>query len=207
LSVGRSRHMFSEIQDFGLILISLAALGFIVTDAFKTGLYWRVPDMYRNNPDKIFHYVSNAFLTIFALLSVLGLVFFNLNIYFSQDPFINIFNNFFKDLGFTNKTYIVASILSCFYILFYIFVFMLGVSSRYLNDIWINVFISNEEKPRVFKGFISETDDFFFFEKEEGILVEAIRKDKIERIESIYTTSSFRKEWNGLLNRLRKRSN
>ncbi len=198
--------MFSEIQDFGLILISLAAFGFIVTDAFKTGLHWRVPDMYRNNSEKIFHYVSNAFLTVFALLSVLGIVFFIFNYYFPQDPFVTIFNNSFKKLGFTNEIYPVAIVLSWFYTIFYMIAVILGISSRYLNDIWINVFISNEENPIVFKGFISETEDFFFFEKEEGILVEAIRKDKIERIESIFTTSSFRRDWNSLLNRLRKRS-
>ena len=60
--------MFSELQDYGIILISIAFFGFMVSNAFRTGLYLFNKTTYRNNIEKIFRYIIIAIFGLFFML-------------------------------------------------------------------------------------------------------------------------------------------
>ncbi len=189
--------MFSEFQDYGLILVFLAAFGFIVSDAFKVGRYWGIPDLYRSNIEKIFHYISNAIISFVVIFIIFLLVL----IKNSKNPSMVFITSYFQKLGLTEESYIMLFYLSIFIMSVYAFAFYLGLFFRYMKAIWVNVFICGEErKPRKFSSLITESKDFFFFEKENSLLWEAIRKDQIIRMETILAPSQFQKDLSNYIN-------
>lgn len=190
--------MFSEFQDYGLILVFLAAFGFIISDAFKIGRYWGIPDLYRSNIEKIFHYISNAIISFVVFFFIFLLVL----IKYSKDPSIIFITSYFQKLGITEESYIMLFFLSIFIMFVYGSAFYLGLFFRYMKAIWVNVFISGEERmPRKFSSLITESKDFFFFEKENSLLWEAIRKDQIIRMETIMSPSKFQIDLSNYLNK------
>ena len=96
---------------------------------------------------------------------------------------------------------------SIYYIIFYCIVFTLGLFSRYNSMLRTNVYLKGKNEPVKFVSLITETDDFFFFEKE-GLrlnLWEAIRKDDIVRIETITAPTRFNIMGEKLINWIRKK--
>ncbi len=193
--------MFPELQDYGLIFVSLAVFGFIILDIFKTGQYWGIPDFYKSNIEKFFHYVSTAVLFLSFALVFIGLAISSPNQENAITKFVKgIFTIFdkFRELGilsddsYTIVVKIVAfsSFFAFLYILLYGFVFFSGLYIRLGSAIQLNVFLKEKNEPIKFTSLITESDDFLFFIKNEGInLWEAIRKDDIVRIETVKARS------------------
>lgn len=190
--------MFPELQDYGLIFLLLAVFGFIVLDIFKTGQQWGIPNFYKSNIEIFFHYISTAILVLSFIFVFIGLALGSPNPDNVITKFIkDIFNLFDKmhELGFISdgsimiigKILVYSTIFAFFYIMLYVVVFYLGIYFRISSAIQLNVFFKdNQSNPKKFSGFITETDDFFFFLKNEGInLWEAVRKDDIAGIETI----------------------
>jgi len=190
--------MFPELQDYSLIFVSLAVFGFIVLDIFKTGQYYGIPNFYKSSVEKIFHYISTAILVLSFTLVLMGLFISAPD----QENAITIFiKEFFSivdkihELGIlTDENYIVlvkiftfAFLLAFMYIILYGVVFYLGVYFQIISAIKLNVFVKgNPSEAKTFSSLITESDDFFFFKKNEGInLWEAIRKDDVARFETI----------------------
>jgi len=106
------------------------------------------------------------------------------------------------------KFFIYSAFFSFYYIIFYCIVFILGLFSRYNSMLRTNVYLQGKKEPIKFVSLITETDDFFFFEKE-GLqlnLWEAIRKDDIVRVETITGQSRFNIMGEKLVNGMRKKS-
>lgn len=80
-----------------------------------------------------------------------------------------------------------AFLLASVYIILYIIVFYLGFYFQIMDTIKLNVFLKdNPSEAKPFSCLITESDDFFFFKKNEGMnLWEAIRKDDVVRFETI----------------------
>lgn len=188
--------MFSELQDFGLIIIFLSAFGFIVVDAFRIGRYWGIPDLYRSNIERIFHYLSIAILAIIGVI----FVFTFLIAKYPSDFIVRNVSIFFLKLGLTDENYITLFSLSFMYLFFYSIAFLLGMGFSYLRAIWIDVSFleKGEVKTKTFAGLITESNDFYFFEKEDNMLWEAIRKNDIIRMERIRKSSRFIRDFKKL---------
>lgn len=190
--------MFPELQDYGLIFLLLAVFGFIVLDIFKTGQQWGIPNFYKSNIEIFFHYVSTAILVLSFIFVLIGLALSSPNPDNVITKFIiDIFNIFDKihELGLISdgsimmigKILVFSTFFAFLYIFLYFVVFYLGVYFRISSAIQLNVFLKdNQSNHKKFSGLITETDDFFFFLKNEGInLWEAVRKDDIAGIETI----------------------
>lgn len=126
--------MLSELQDYGLIFILLAVFGFIILDIFKTGQYWGIPDFYKSNIEKFFHYISTAILFLSFSLVFLVLTISSPNqenaITKFAKSFLTIFDKF-HELGIlTNDSYalvvrvvVFSSFFLPFFISFYILLY------------------------------------------------------------------------------------
>lgn len=198
--------MFPELQDYGLIFVSLAVFGFIILDIFKTGQYWGIPNFYKSNIEKFFHYfhyVSTAILFLSFSLVFIGLSISSPNQENTITKFIKGFFTVFDKIhesGFVSdgsytivlKIFAISSFFAFIYIILYFIVFFSGIYLQLGSAIQLNVFLRNQIEPKKFAGFVSESDDFFFFLKINGInLWEAIRKEDIERIETIKARSQL----------------
>lgn len=199
--------MFPDLQDYGLIFISLAVFGFIILDIYNTGKYWSIPDFYKSNIEKFFHYISIAILVLSFSLVIIGWVITASNqgniITESVKEFFYTFKKMYE-IGIISeesyiaslKIYIFASYVAVVYIIAYIFIFLFGLFIHYLRTIQLNVFLVGKSEPIKFAGLLSESDDFFYFLKMGGInLWEAIRKDDISRIETVHAPSQY-ENWN-----------
>jgi len=195
--------MFPELQDYGLIFVSLAVFGFIILDIFKTGQYRGIPNFYRTTVEKFFHYVSTA---ILALSFILVLIWLSLTAQNRENAiaefikaFFDIFDKYHElgiisDEGYSVaiSIFALASLFAFIYIILYILIFYMGICYRTMNTIQLSVFLRNRSEPIKFSGIIAESDDFFFFLKKEGFnLWEAIRKDDITRIDAIKVHSAL----------------
>jgi hypothetical protein len=195
--------MFPDLQDYGLIFVSLAVFGFIILDIFKTGQYWGIPNFYKSNIEKFFHYVSTAILFLSFSLVFIGLALSSPNQENTITKFIKGFFTVFdkihesgivSDGSYTIvlKIFAISSFFAFIYIIIYFIVFFSGIYLQLGKAIQLNVFLRDKSEPVKFAGFVSESDDFFFFLKMNGInLWEAIRKEDIARIETIKTRSQL----------------
>lgn len=184
--------MFTDIQleDYGLILLALAAFGFIVSDAYNMGRYWGIP-INRNDIEKVFHYIANGIIAIVVIFVMF--LYFIIN--YPISPVTVDFTSYIQKVGITSDIllglFYFTLIYSVLYILTFLVGFYLSLVFHYIKALWINVyFIDNTNKK--FAGFITESKDFFFFQKDE-LLWEAIRKDRIMRIETIKDKSRIEK--------------
>ncbi len=173
-----------ELQDYGLILLALAAFGFIVSDAFKIGRCWGIP-IYRNNIEKVFHYISNAIIAIVSIFFIF--LYFIIN--HPKSPLIVNFASYILKIGITENILIGLLYFTFFYSVFYILAVTAGAYMHmifhYFKKIWIHVYLIDYSEPRKFAGLITESKDFFFFQKDDIALWEAIKKDQIVRMETI----------------------
>lgn len=195
--------MFPELQDYGLIFVSLAVFGFIILDIFKTGQYRGIPNFYRTTVEKFFHYVSTAILALSVILVLIGISLTAPNRENTIAEFIkgffDIFDKFHEfgivsDEGYSVaiNIFALASLFAFIYIILYAIIFYMGIYYRIINTIQLSVFLRNRSEPIKFAGLITESDDFFFFLKKEGFnLWEAIRKDDITRIDTIKVHSAL----------------
>jgi hypothetical protein len=195
--------MFPELQDYGLIFVSLAVFGFIILDIFKTGQYRGIPNFYRTNVEKFFHYVSTAILALSFILGFIGLCLTAPNQENAIAEFVKGFFNIFdkihefgiiSDEGYSIaiKIFVLALLFSIIYISLYVIIFYMGMYYRVIRTIQINVFLRNRSEPIEFASLVTESDDFLFFLKKEGFnLWEAIRKDDITRIDVIKVDSTL----------------
>lgn len=185
--------LFDILEDYGLILLALAAFGFMVSDAFKMGRYWGIP-IYRNDIEKVFHYISNA-ITAIIVIFVMFLYFL---INYPKNLLIENFGTYIQKVGITENILIGLFYFTFIYIIFYIFAigvgFWLSTIFHYIKALWINVYLIDNKEPKKFAGFITESKDFFFFQKNE-LLWEAIRKDQIVRIETIQAKGRINEDW------------
>ena len=190
--------MFPELQDYGLIFAFLAVFGFIVSDIFRTGQYYGIPNFYKSSVEKILHYISTAILVLSFILVFMWLSILSPNKENAITKFVNELISIVGEiieigiLGGENYIVIVqifrsASLLAFFYIFLYAVVFYFGSFFQMASIIKFNVFLkSNPSEAKPFSSLIAESDDFFFFLKNNGTnLWEAIRKDDVERFERI----------------------
>lgn len=198
--------MFPELQDYGLIFVSLAVFGFIVLDIFKTGQYYGIPNFYKSNVEKFFHYISTAILVLSFALILMELFISapnqeNAITKFIQElfSFIDKMREFgiISDENYTAliKIFAFTSLLAIMYILLYIVVFYFGVYFQIISEFKLNVFLKDSPREaKAFSNLITESDDFFYFKKNDGInLWEAIRKDDVVRFERIKGRSRLEK--------------
>ena len=90
------------------------------------------------------------------------------------------------------KVFAFSAFFAFNYIILYSILLALGIFSRFNSMLRTNVYLKGKTEPIRFVNLITETNDFFFFEKEEGInLWEAIRRENIERIETIKSSTKF----------------
>ncbi|MGB8217785.1 MAG: hypothetical protein WCE94_10840 [Candidatus Methanoperedens sp.] len=189
--------MFTDIQlqDYGLILLAFAAFGFIVSDAFKMGRSWGIP-IYRNDIEKIFHYISNAISAIIVIFVVI--LYFVLK-YF-QSPLIKDFISYIQTVGITETfiegLFFFTLIYSVLYISAVIAGLYMKVIFHYIKGLMINVYLTGETEPEKFAGLITESKDFFFFQKDDIALWVAIKKDQIVRMETIIDKPKIFEAWN-----------
>ena len=190
--------MFPELQDYGLIFVSLAVFGFIILDIFRTGQYYGIPNYYKSSVEKILHYISTAVFVLSIILVLMWLIILDPNKENAITKFVNELISIIGGiieisvLNGENYTAIVqifksSSLLAFFYIVIYTIVFYLGSFFRIININKLNVFLkSNPNEAKPFSSLITESDDFFFFLKDGGTnLWEAIRKDDVARFERI----------------------
>ena len=208
--------MFPEVQDYGIIFILLAVFGFIILDTYKTGRDFGIPDIYKSTIDHFFHYISVAFIVSSLLVVLIALL---LTAPDQENVFTNVVKAFFTGLERAHELEIIntenyETILNVFiyysffapiYIIFYFFALILGLLSRYTSNFWINVHFKENTEPIKFVGIITETEDFFFFEKEEFNKWEAVRKDDIVRIERITAPARVEILMDKILKKLRSR--
>lgn len=195
--------MIPDLQDYGIIFLSIAIFGFIVLDIYKTGQGLGIPFYFRTHLEKIFHYISVAVLLFSFSLVFMSLILTAPN---QENIFTNIVKAFFAtfqrshELGIiSDESYIVILKVFAFsaffafnYIILYFILLALGIFSRFNSMLRTNVYLKGKNEPIRFVNLITETNDFFFFEKEEGInLWEAIRRENIERIETIKSSTKF----------------
>lgn len=199
--------MFPDLQDYGLIFISLAVFGFIVLDIYKTGQYLGIPDFYKSNIEKFFHYISIAILVLSFSLFFIAFVITAPNqgniITESVIEFFYIYEKIYESGVIREESYItslniylLATYFAVIYIVAYVFIFSFGLFIHYFRTIQLNVFLVGKREPIKFAGLLSESDDFFYFLKTGRInLWEAIRKDDISRIETVHALSQY-ENWN-----------
>ena len=123
-----------------------------------------------------------------------------------ENFFINFIKSFFDvfqrshEFGFiSDESYIIilkffafSNFFAVNYIILYFILLVLGIFSRYNSMLRTNVYLKEKTVPLRFVKLITETEDFFFFEKEEKInLWEAIRRENIDRIETITSSTKF----------------
>ena len=208
--------MFPELQDYGLIFVSLAVFGFIISDIFKTGQYWGcgIPSFYKSNIEKFFHYVSTAILFLSLFLVFIGLAPQENAITKFIDVFFTAFYKIHESGILSDGSYIIIEkifVISSFFAFIYIFLyavlflsgFYLRLGSHEIQLNQLNVFLRNQCEPIKFAAFVAESNDFFFFLKKEGInLWEAVRKEDIKRIETIKASSQLENCAVYLINRI-----
>ena len=191
-------NIFPELQDYGLIFVLLAVFGFIVLDIFKTGQYYGIPNFYKSSVEKIFHYISTAILVLSFTLAFMALFIAAPN---QENAITKAIYDFFSiidkihELGIlSNENYTVvvqiltfAFLLAAVYIILYFVVFYIGFYFQIISAIKLNVFLKGKpSEAKQFSCLITESDDFFFLKKNEGMnLWEAIRKDDVVRFETI----------------------
>lgn len=196
--------MIPDLQDYGIIFLSIAIFGFIVLDIYKTGQGLGIPFYFKSNLEKIFHYIS-----VTVLLFSFSLVIINMLLITAPNQdnfFINFIKSFFDvfqrshEFGFiSDESYIIilkffafSNFFAVNYIILYFILLVLGIFSRYNSMLRTNVYLKEKTVPLRFVKLITETEDFFFFEKEEKInLWEAIRRENIDRIETITSSTKF----------------
>lgn len=190
--------MFLELQDYSLIFVFLAVFGFIVSDIYRTGQYYGIPNFYKSSIEKILHYISTAILVLSFILVVMWLSILAPNQENAITKFVNeiisIVGKIIETVILNGETYTEfvqiftsASLLAFFYILIYTVVFLSGYFIQTTNVIHLNVFLkSNPSEVKSFSSLITESDDFFFFLKDDGTnLWKAIRKDDVSSFERI----------------------
>jgi hypothetical protein len=212
--------MFPELQDYGIIFLCVALFGFIILDIYKTGRDLGIPNFYKSHIEQFFHYISVAIL-VFSY-SLVAISFILLTAPNQENVFTNIVKIFFTffershELGIIStesyeailKFFIYSAFFSIYYLIFYSIVLILGLFSRYNSRLRTNVYLKGKNEPIKFVGLITETDDFFFFEKEEGFqlnLWKAIRKDDIACVETITAPTRFNIMGEKLINWIRKK--
>ena len=196
--------MFPELQDYGLIFAFLAVFGFIVSDIYKTGQYYGIPNFYKSSVEKILHYISTAILVLSFILVFMWLSILSPNKENAITKFVNELISIVGEIieigimGGENNIIIVqifgsASLLAFFYIFIYTIVFLSGAFIQKMNVIHLNVFLkSDPNKAKPFSSLIKESDDFFFFLKDDGTnLWKAIRKEDVSSFERIVGRSRF----------------
>ena len=190
--------MFPELQDYGLIFAFLAVFGFIVSDIFRTGQYYGIPNFYKSSVEKILHYISTAILVLSFILVVMWLSILAPNQENAITKFVNevisIVGKIIETIILNGETYTEfvqiftsASLLAFFYILIYTVVFLSGYFIQTTSVVHLNVFLkSDPSEVKSFSSLITESDDFFFFLKDDGTnLWKAIRKDDVSSFERI----------------------
>lgn len=211
--------MFPELQDYGIILLCAALFGFIILEIYNTGRDLGIPNFYKSHVEQIFHYISVAILVFsYSLVAIYVLLTFSNQ----ENVFTNIVKVFFTSLershelgiistesyGTILKFLIYSTMFAFYYTIFYVIVLILGIFSRYNSMLRTYVYLKGKNEPSKFVRLITETDDFFFFEKEEVFrlnLWEAIRKEDIVRIETITGHTRFNIMYEKLINWIRKK--
>ncbi len=196
--------MFPELTDFGLIFIMIAIFGYIISDTFKSVRNFGLPDTYKSDIERFFHYIS------IGIIALSCLIFFTFTALASPDPknfitkslydFINVFDKFhtmgiISDYYYTliPKVYILLVFPSLALLIMWTIIIVLSLFFKSSQAYGVRVFLKGNEQPIEALDLISESDQFFYVSKK-GRLWEAIRKDNIERIEAVYRPSVLDKK-------------
>ena len=206
--------IFSELSDFGLIFIAIAIFGYIISDTFKSFKHYGIPDNYKSDIERFFHHISNglialSFLIVFTLLIISAPNKDNSLTKFLSE-FINIFDKF-HDNGIISDYYyttvlriFVFSFLPAFaFMMIYAITAFFGFIFKLSQEVGLRVFLKGKEKePIEAIDLISESDQFFYIAKKGGLWA-AIRKDEVEKIETIRTLSLLQKSISEISNRIK----
>jgi hypothetical protein len=194
------------LPEIGIIFFVLALFGFILHDAFNSGFSPKPHNLYHSYVLTIFHYVSIALFVLSFSVSLFIMIlaapnqnnaitqFFNMIFQTIQ----NFENQHLLDAGFT-KTVTNDLILSFFPAFFYFVVISIvmfsGNLTRFLNKIWVKVWLSDTEFKE-FPKIISDDDNFFYFVHPENVTFwTAIRKSDIKQIEVVEHKSKLADKW------------
>jgi hypothetical protein len=195
--------MFPELTDFGLIFISLAIFGYIISDTFKSVRNFGIPDTYKNDIEKFFHYISIGIIALSYLISFTFLVLASPNpenfITKSLYEFINVFEKL-HNAGILSdyyhtlipKVYILLVFPSLALLTIWTAIIFLSFFIKFSQAYVIRVFLKGNEQPIEALELISESDQFFYIAKQKRLWA-AIRKEDVKSIEAVYMPSLFDK--------------
>lgn len=205
--------MLLELSDFGIFFIAIAIFGYVISDTFNSFKYYGIPNVYKSDIESFFHHISNglialSFLIVITLLTISAPNKENIFTNFLS-VFVTIFNNF-HEIGIINDYY-YTTILRVFvfsflpaigFLIIYagaaIFVFIFKIS----KETGVRVFLKGKIEPIEAVDLISESDQFFYFAKKDRLWV-AIRKDEVEKIETVKTLSFIQKSILQINNKLK----
>lgn len=180
--------MFENLMDVGFVFISLAFIGFLLKDAYNTGLFFEFPFLKRSSLEVIFHYCS---ISVFAL-SFVFLIFYgtirNSSIV-QSDPNLQMYFSLLYGL-------------SIFYLVAWIVATVIGLYMRYFSLKCVNAtfFEDGVKKTEEFPTVMLIDEDYVYFEKFERNCWKCIPKKDVFVIESkINSQTRFRiiltKKW------------
>jgi hypothetical protein len=204
--------MIDFLIDIGVVLLFLAVIGFLATEAYNFGAY---RGLLRNNTsigNLQFQYVA------IALWIICPLIMFTIMALATpgDNPFktvlMAIFDLYYKlelagylspGLTVSFMTVIFALFIPATLYFFSFFIIMVyGIFVRHTNVLWVNVTFKDSTPPKDYAHVIYQDSNFMYFENEEGDFWDGIAKDNIAKIKLIkhapkYTNkvATMKKTW------------
>ncbi len=198
----------SSIFDYSLALVGLAIFGYTLEDTFYYHRKGTKPYKVTNSLDRNFSYVTQALMIISYFWIFFIPISQNPDINSGINSFLEVFINGienFIEVGFLSEEEVinyVKNILLSLYIFTPFAIFYLSIQSLTLflglafmlldSNAILVTFVDNEIEPKEYKRIITETNDFFYFEKINDFRNwEALRKDRVQNVQNIYSKSKF----------------
>lgn len=173
--------MFENLTDIGFAFVIMAFIGFLLKDAYNSGLFFEFPFLKRSSLEIIFHYCSIAVLAM-SIFFLATFEFVKNTPPYQSDPNTQII-----------FTFII--IVSIFYMIGYMVASICGLYMRYFSFKFVDVTYddSGVQKTDEFPSVMLIDDDYVYLEKFERNCWKCIPKNKVSLIESkLKTETRFR---------------
>jgi len=207
--------MIEFLGQLGILFIILAFFGFVIKDAFQSGLSFKPPNFFKTYLQSLFHYVSIGlfFLSFILIIFILILASPNQDNFFTQSLNIivellqNFENNEILSKGFTKQLFdyfALSFVPALIYFFFISAVIIAGRISRLISDNWIKISFSDNTDD-TFPKLIWEDDTFIYVsdKKIENNWI-ALRKNLVHKIESVKHQSQFQDKFQFFLSTLKR---